>query len=61
MMQVLLWVGLACLALYELLAALRAMPGAPISELVWRWATCRPIVPFVAGMVAGHLFWQRLP
>jgi hypothetical protein len=59
MMQTLLWLGLSCLALYELLAITRAVKVTTLSELVWALATCRPIVPFIAGLVAGHLFWQR--
>lgn len=60
-MPYLLWIGVALLLLYEVLSVSRATPHASISDLVWQLARCRPIVAFVAGMVAGHLFWQRVP
>ena len=31
--------------------------GDTISESVWR-ASRRPLIPFLAGLVAGHFFWQ---
>lgn len=30
-----------------------------ISEAVWGWTASHPIVPFGAGVICGHLFWQR--
>jgi hypothetical protein len=52
----LLIVGVALALTYELLAAFGT--GDPtISQLVWT-ANSHPIVPFLFGVVAGHLFWQ---
>ena len=30
-----------------------------ISEVAWGVAGQHPVVPFLAGVVAGHLWWQR--
>lgn len=32
-------------------------PKDTISESVWR-ASKRPLIPFLAGMLCGHFFWQ---
>lgn len=43
---------------YELVALVNRQDGDTISERTW--AACdRPLVPFLAGMVAGHFFWQQ--
>lgn len=35
------------------------MQGGTISEVIW-WATARtPLVPFLAGVLCGHLFFPR--
>lgn len=41
---------------YDVYAVLNSSPGDTISEVV-RWMAKRPIVPFVFGVIAGHLFW----
>ena len=30
-----------------------------ISESIWRVTQTRPLVPFLAGLLCGHFFWQR--
>lgn len=30
-----------------------------VSEFVWRTSSTYPILPFIAGVVAGHLFWRK--
>jgi hypothetical protein len=49
--------GAAVLA-YEALALANRQTGDTISERVWR-ASEYPLVPFAAGLVCGHFFWQR--
>jgi len=34
---------------------------ATISWQLWTAAKKRPIVAFVAGVLAGHLFWEMIP
>ena len=40
-------------------AALYRKRGETISEIVWHLST-RPLIPFLVGLLCGHLFWQRL-
>lgn len=39
--------------------ALACLDGATISEAVWDWSRDYPLVPFLAGGLCGHFFWQR--
>ena len=52
------WVLTAGLLVYEAWAVFNREVGDTISEIIWGLAK-RPIVPFVFGLVMGHLFWQR--
>ena len=47
------------LVIYEWVALRNECDGDTISEIVWTAATERPIVPFAAGVLCGHFFWQR--
>lgn len=53
--------GLLILALfiYEAYALLNRQPGDTISEIFW-YLSKRPLVPFLFGLLCGHLFWQRV-
>ena len=43
--------------IYEVWAAVtQKVPT--ISQYCWRISKDYPLLPFLAGMVAGHLFWQ---
>jgi hypothetical protein len=53
-----LWL-LGGLAAYEVAALADTKNGHTISEITWRAVSGRPIVPFLAGVIAGHLFWQH--
>ena len=44
---------------YEIYALLDTKPDDTISEIVWAMSK-RPLVPFLFGLLMGHLFWQRL-
>ena len=52
-------VGILLLLLYEAYALSNTIPGDTLSESVWK-ASRRPIVPLLAGLLAGHFFWQRI-
>jgi hypothetical protein len=52
---VLVIVGLVLVA-YELLAVYR--DGDTLSALIWKASLRRPIIPFLAGLLAGHFFWR---
>ena len=47
------------LVVYEIVTLANEADGDTISELVWAATTRRPVVPFAAGVLCGHLFWQR--
>ena len=48
------------LCAYELYTLANKCPGDTISEIVWTATHRRPIVPFAAGVLCGHFFWQRV-
>ena len=50
-----------CAFIYEFAALTTARPGDTISEIVWAISAKRPLLPFLAGMLAGHFWWQRVP
>lgn len=53
------WVTLIVLALlYEGWTLINHTPNDTLSEAVWAVATKRPLIPFAAGFLMGHLFWQ---
>ena len=47
------------LLVYEFVALRNECEGDTISEIVWTAASERPVVPFAAGVLCGHFFWQR--
>jgi len=44
---------------WDLYVAANAQSGDTISEIVLEASLRRPIIPFVAGVVCGHLFWPQ--
>lgn len=36
-----------------------APPGEAVSDVLRRWAAWSPIVPFLFGVLLGHVFWNR--
>jgi hypothetical protein len=52
-------VGLVvALTAYDIYAVTNGKSGDTISEVI-RWLSQRPIVPFLFGLICGHLFWTR--
>jgi hypothetical protein len=45
--------------IYEYVALRNTCEGDTISEIIWAATTKRPLVPFAAGLLCGHFFWQR--
>ena len=43
---------------YEGWAVVNRTPGDTLSEAVWHAIRERPFVPFLAGFLCGHFFWQ---
>lgn len=44
---------------WNIYAAANAQSGDTISEIVLSASLRRPIIPFVVGVVCGHLFWPQ--
>jgi hypothetical protein len=45
--------------IYDFVVALRGETEATISKTVWDASTKYPIIPFLAGMLAAHLFFAQ--
>lgn len=54
------WVaGITIVLAYAAWALMNNVPHDTLSE--WVWAHPHPMLSFAAGVVIGHLFWQRQP
>jgi len=51
------WVGVGLIIIFEIIE-FKINNGETISEITWRVVRTHPIVPFLAGVLMGHLFWQ---
>lgn len=49
------------LLLFDAAMAIALGPDATISNAVTSWAHQYPVIPFLAGMLCGHLFWSQRP
>lgn len=55
------WFAYAILLLavvYEAIALVNGQPGDTLTEITWTLSQQWPILPFAAGVIAGHLFWR---
>lgn len=50
--------SIVLLLAWEGIAIASGQPGATISEAVWDADTGRPYLPYFAGFLCGHFFWQ---
>jgi Na+/phosphate symporter len=48
--------GIVLIVTYEVWAIRRKAPGDTITE-IFQKASKKPLLPFLAGMLAGHLVW----
>lgn len=46
------------ITVWDLYAQLTEGTGATVSFAIWEWSTDNFIVPFLFGVLMGHLFWQ---
>ena len=44
------------LLLYDLV--LYVTGHSTISEIIWEWNSKIPVIPFMGGFIAGHLWWK---
>ncbi len=47
------------LVLFDFVIYARGGSEATISRVILRWAIGWPFVPFMAGLLCGHLFWSQ--
>lgn len=47
------------LVAWDVYVALEPVPGDTISEVILEAARRRVVVPFLAGVLCGHLFWPQ--
>jgi hypothetical protein len=45
------------IAVYDIVAAVKGGNPATISGWFWRNSKQYPMIPFLSGIVAGHLYW----
>lgn len=57
--QTVLIITACCIAGYDLAAYLVSGNDATISNAVLEWSQAWPILPFVFGILCGHLFWPQ--
>jgi hypothetical protein len=55
---ILLVVALAAVAVYDAYAGLFLGGDATVTSVVQAWSRDYPLIPFLAGLLAGHLFWR---
>lgn len=54
------WLGLIGAALaYEAVVIAKKQGGETLSEGMWDLNKNYPYIPFLAGFLAGHLFWRN--
>jgi hypothetical protein len=51
----------ALVAFFDLAMNFRNRRDLMISVLVWEWSAGHPILPFLLGMLMGHLLWRNAP
>lgn len=54
-------VAAAVLIAWDVYVAANPTPGDTISEITLGFAMRHPVLPFVVGVVCGHLFWPQRP
>ena len=48
------------LIIWDVIAYLGTGPSATISRVTLDWAGEHPVIPFLIGVVAGHLTWPQV-
>lgn len=46
---------------YDLFAYFKAGNWGTVSSVIWVWSKEYPIIPFLTGVLMGHLFWNYNP
>lgn len=51
---------LVAVGVFDLYAIFAARDEETVSQVIYQWAQRWPIIPFLAGMIAGHLFFPTV-
>lgn len=49
---------LALLGAYDVLARVKGGQNATVTICTFEWSQICPVLPFIAGFIAGHIFWR---
>jgi hypothetical protein len=55
----LIFAAIVLLGGWDIYVASNNVPGDTISEVILAASLNRPVIPFVSGVVCGHLFWPQ--
>lgn len=47
--------------IWDIYVTARDEPEHTVSATMYDWATRWPVLPFVLGIIVGHLFWPHFP
>lgn len=45
--------------IWDSVCIVRQVPQYTVSAMIFQWSTAWPIVPFLSGVIIGHLFWPQ--
>jgi hypothetical protein len=48
------------IGIWDIYATATEQPEAMVSRLLYSWSILYPILPFMIGVVIGHVFWPTL-
>jgi hypothetical protein len=57
----LLFILIVCVGGYDVYASQQSNNWETVSSYVWRISRNYPILPFIVGIVIGHLLWPQRP
>lgn len=60
--NVVLWIlaiEVVAIICWDTWVTVRGEPQHTITEIVYRWSSNMPGLPFAVGFLCGHLFWRR--
>jgi len=58
---IVLALSIGALLLYDMIALILWGAGETVSVVMLEFSKSYPIIPFLAGVACGHLFWPQVP
>jgi hypothetical protein len=50
--------SLGAVGIFDIVMTFGSAPGQTVSDYIHRWSQQFPLLPFLAGMLAGHLWFR---